>query len=178
MKATTPTIQRVKDERSIRFSRLRSLVFGLWFLVLCSQQSNQRSKTKSQRPSSKKKRPLLAAFYPALMLAEPIVMPISIVLSYGSAFLFGIPLMLICHRRGVRQWWLYLLGGIACSLPTIVLYALAPLPDYLMPFGLMPALAVLFWGASSGGVFWMIGVATVSPLRRLSSISPASRPIS
>jgi hypothetical protein len=116
--------------------------------------------------------PLLAGFYPALMLAEPVVMPISMVLSYGSAFVFGIPLMLICHRCGVRQWWIYLLGGIGCSLPTVVLYALAPLPEYLMPFGLMPALAVVFWGASSGGVFWMIGVAGDTPVRLRTLFDP------
>jgi hypothetical protein len=116
--------------------------------------------------------PLLAGFYPALLLAEPIVMPISMVLSYGSTVLFGIPLVLLVHRRGVRQWWVYLLGGVACSLPTVALYALAPLPEYLMPFGPMPALAVIFWGASSGGVFWMIGVAGDTPVRLRTLFDP------
>jgi hypothetical protein len=103
--------------------------------------------------------PLLAGFYPALLLAEPSIMPIGLVLAYASTVLFGVPLVLYFDRRRVRDWWMYIAGGTACSLPTVVLYALAPLPEHLQPFGTIPVLGLLFWGGSSGIVCWMIGVA-------------------
>jgi hypothetical protein len=86
-------------------------------------------------------------------------MPIGLALAYASTALLGIPLVLYFDRRGVREWWMYIAGGTACSLPTILLYGLAPLPDHLQPFGPMPVLALLFWGGSSGIIFWMIGIA-------------------
>jgi hypothetical protein len=108
--------------------------------------------------------PLLAGFYPAIFLAEPSIMPIGLVLAYVSAFLFGVPLVLWFSRRGVRDWKLYTLGGSACALPTVLLYGFAPTPEHLQPFGVVPVLAVLLWGASSGVVFWMLGVAGDSPV--------------
>jgi hypothetical protein len=116
--------------------------------------------------------PLLAGFYPALFLAEPIVMPISLGFSYGSTAFFGIPLMLYFNRRCERRWWMYLLGGAACSVPTLVLYALAPTPEYFPQFGWMTAFGVLFWGAASGGVFWMVGVAGETPVRLKTLFDP------
>jgi len=108
--------------------------------------------------------PMLAGFYPAIFLAEPMVLPLGLVLSYVSAALFGLPLVVFFDRRGVREWWMYVAGGALCSVPTVALYALAPLPDYLLPFGPIPVLGLLFWGASSGLVFWMIGIAGDSPV--------------
>jgi len=103
--------------------------------------------------------PLLAGFYPALFMAEPSIMPIGLVLAYASTLLFGVPLVIYFDRRGVREWWMYIAGGTACSLPTVALYAFAPLPEHLLPFGPVPVLGLLFWGGSSGIVFWMIGIA-------------------
>jgi hypothetical protein len=103
--------------------------------------------------------PLLAGFYPAIFLAEPAVMPIGLLLAYASTVLFGVPLVLYFDHRGVREWYLYIAGGAACSLPTVLLYAFAPLPTGLLPFGPIPVLGLLFWGGSSGIIFWMIGVA-------------------
>jgi hypothetical protein len=108
--------------------------------------------------------PMLAGFYPAVFLGEPMVLPLGLILSYLSTALFGLPLVVFFNRRGVREWWMYLVGGAVCAVPTVVLYALAPLPDYLLPFGSKPVLALLFWGAASGLVFWMIGVAGESPV--------------
>jgi hypothetical protein len=118
--------------------------------------------------------PLLAGFYPAIFLAEPSIMPLGLLLAYASTLLFGIPLVIYFDRRHVREWWMYIAGGTACSLPTIVLYALAPLPDHLQPFGPMPVLGLLFWGGSSGIVFWMIGIAGDSAVSMRSLFDPVS----
>jgi hypothetical protein len=118
--------------------------------------------------------PLLAGFYPALFMAEPAVMPLGLLLAYVSTVLFGIPLVFHFDRRGVREWWMYLAGGTACAVPTIILYALAPLPAYLLPFGWTPVLGLLFWGASSGIVFWMIGIAGDSPVSLRTLFDPVS----
>jgi hypothetical protein len=118
--------------------------------------------------------PLLAGFYPAILLAEPAIMPIGLLLAYASTVLFGIPLVLYFDRRGVREWWMYIAGGTACSLPTVLLYAWAPLPDHLQPFGALPVLALLFWGGSSGIVFWMIGIAGDSAVSLRSLFDPVS----
>src|SRR5438552_4521116 len=86
--------------------------------------------------------PLLAGFYPALFMAEPAVMPLGLLLAYVSTLLFGIPLVFYFDRRGLREWWMYLAGGATCVVPTIILYALAPLPTYLLPFGWIPVLGL------------------------------------
>jgi hypothetical protein len=118
--------------------------------------------------------PLLAGFYPAIFLAEPSLMPIGLVLAYASTVLFGIPLVAYFDHRGVREWYMYVVGGSACSIPTVLLYAFAPLPDHLQPFGAIPAVGVLVWGASSGIVFWMIGVAGDSAVSLRSLFDPVS----
>jgi hypothetical protein len=119
--------------------------------------------------------PLLAGFYPAIFLAEPTVMPIGLLLSYASTVLFGIPLVLVFDRRGVREWWMYVVGGAICSVPTVILYALVPPPDHLLPFGPIPVLGLLFWGASSGIVFWMIGIAGDSAVSLHTLFNPIER---
>src|SRR5207253_5844960 len=63
---------------------------------------------------------------------------------------------------------------ISCSLPTVLLYALVPLPDHLLPFGPIPVLGLLFWGGSSGIVFWMIGIAGDSAVSLRSLFDPRS----
>jgi len=118
--------------------------------------------------------PLLAGFYPAIFLAEPSLMPIGLVLAYASTVLFGVPLVVYFDRRGVRDWYMYIAGGTACSLPTVLLYALAPLPEHVQPFSAIPALAVLLWGGSSGIVFWMIGIAGDSAVSLRTLFDPVS----
>lgn len=118
--------------------------------------------------------PLLSGFYPAIFLAAPEMMPMSLVLAYASTVLFGLPLVFYFNHRGVREWWMYVAGGIACAVPTIILYALAPLPSYLLPFGVVPVLGLLFWGASSGIVFWMIGIAGDSAVSLRTLFDPIS----
>jgi hypothetical protein len=113
--------------------------------------------------------PLLAGFYPAIFLAEPALMPVGLIVAYISTALLGIPLVYYFDRRGFREWWMYVAGGAACAVPSVIVYGLAPLPSYLVPFGLVPVLGLLLWGGSSGIVFWMIGVAgdTAVSLRTL-----------
>lgn len=118
--------------------------------------------------------PLLSGFYPAIFLAAPEMMPMSLVLAYASTVLFGLPLVVYFNRRSVREWWMYVAGGMACAVPTVILYALAPLPSYLLPFGLVPVLGLLFWGASSGIVFWMIGIAGDSAVSLRTLFDPIS----
>jgi Na+/melibiose symporter-like transporter len=119
--------------------------------------------------------PMLAGFYPAIFLAEPSLMPIGLLLAYASTAVFGIPLVAYFDRRGVREWYMYIAGGTACSLPTVLLYAFAPLPDHLQPFGAVPLIiGVLVWGASSGIVFWMIGIAGDSAVSLRSLFDPVS----
>ena len=118
--------------------------------------------------------PLLAGFYPAIFLAEPSLMPIGLVLAYASTAVFGIPLVAYFDRRSVREWYMYIAGGTACSVPTVLLYAFAPLPEHLQPFGVVPVVGVLVWGASSGIVFWMIGIAGDSAVSLRSLFDPVS----
>ncbi len=119
--------------------------------------------------------PLLSGFYPAIFIAEPTIMPICLGLAYGSAALFGIPLVALFSRRRVRSWWLYALGGTACSVPTVILYVVLPTPEHLQAFGWLPALQVLAWGACSGVVFWMLGVAGDSPVSVRALLDPVPR---
>ena len=118
--------------------------------------------------------PLLAGFYPAIFLAEPALMPIGLVLAYASTIVLGIPLVAYFDRRHVREWYMYIAGGTACSLPTVLLYAFGPLPDHLQAFGAVPVAGVLLWGASSGIVFWMIGIAGDSAVSLRSLFDPVS----
>jgi hypothetical protein len=118
--------------------------------------------------------PLLAGFYPAILLAEPAMMPIGLLLAYASTVVFGLPLVFHFAHRGVREWWMYVVGGAACAVPTAILYAVAPLPNYLQPFGVIPVLSLLLWGASAGLVFWMIGIAGDSPVSLQTLFDPIS----
>ena len=52
-------------------------------------------------------------------------MLVGLVLAYVSTAVFGIPLVAYFDHRGVREWYMYILGGTACSLPTVLLYAFA-----------------------------------------------------
>src|SRR5262249_50441292 len=96
-------------------------------------------------------------------------------LAYTSTALFGIPLVFCFNRRGMREWWMYMAGGAACAVPTIVLYAFAPLPGYLQPFGLVPVIALIVWGGSSGLGFWMIGIAGDSAVSLRTLFDPTTR---
>jgi hypothetical protein len=118
--------------------------------------------------------PLLAGFYPAIFVAEPALMPLGLIVAYLSTVIFGVPLVYYFDRKGYRHWYLYILGGAACALPSVVIYALATLPHYLSPFGVVPAIGVLLWGASSGIVFWMIGVAGDSAVSLRTLFHPLS----
>jgi hypothetical protein len=102
-------------------------------------------------------------------------MPIGLALAYASTLLFGIPLVMFFDRQGVREWWMYIVGGVLCALPTILLYAFVPPPEHFLPFGPIPALGLLFWGGASGIVFWMIGIAGDSPVSLRSLFDPTER---
>jgi hypothetical protein len=102
-------------------------------------------------------------------------MPIGLGISYVSAVLFGIPLVLYFNRRGQRRWGMYIIGGAVCSLPTVLLYSMVSPPDHLLPFGPIPVLGLLLWGASSGIVFWMIGIAGSTSFDLRSVFDPIDR---
>jgi hypothetical protein len=116
--------------------------------------------------------PLLSGFYPAIFLGEPAVLPIGLVLAYVSAGLFGLPLVLVFERRYWRAWWHFAIGGLICALPTLLLYAVLRSPEHLQPFGLFPALGLLFWGCTSGLVFWLLAVAGETPVTFRSLFDP------
>ena len=118
--------------------------------------------------------PFLSAFYPAVFLAEPAIMPLGLLVAYVSTGVLGVPLVFYCSRRGLHQWWRYVVGGAACALPSIALYALVPLPPYLEPFGAVPVGELLLWGASSGMLFWMIGIAGDSAVSLRTLFDPIS----
>ena len=102
-------------------------------------------------------------------------MLVGLVVAYASTVVFGIPLVAYFDHRGVREWYMYVVGGTACSVPTVLLYAFAPLPDHLQAFGVVPVLGVLLWGASSGIVFWMIGIAGDSAVSLRTLFDPVSK---
>jgi hypothetical protein len=120
--------------------------------------------------------PMLAGFYPAMFLGEPTILPLGLVLAYVSATVFGIPLIILFDRRRVRDWWLFMIGGVVCALPTVILYAFAPTPEHLDPFGWVPLLQVVLWGASSGLLFWMVGVAGDTPVNVTTLFDPLRPP--
>jgi len=116
--------------------------------------------------------PLLPAFYPAIFLAEPWAIPAGLALAYPSALLFGLPLGLLFKRMCWRKWWQFALGGAACALPSVVLYALIGTPAHFQRFGSLPALGLLFIGACSGAAFWLLGVAGETPVTLRSLFDP------
>jgi hypothetical protein len=108
--------------------------------------------------------PLLSGFYPAIFLAEPMTMPIGLVVAYASALLFGLPLLLMFDRRQWRTWWHFTIGGAICAVPAMMVYGIVGTPEHLPRFGPLAASAVLGWGASSGMVFWLLGIAGDTPV--------------
>ncbi len=54
----------------------------------------------------------------------------------------------------------------------MLLYAFAPTPEHLESFGLVPVLKVLGWGASSGVLFWMLGIAGDSAVSITTLLDP------
>ncbi len=116
--------------------------------------------------------PMLSGFYPAIFLAEPSVMPLGFLLAYTPAIFVGLPLVLWLDRRFWRSWWQFAAAGGACALPAILLYALATPPAHLQPFGLFPALGLLFLGCASGIAFWLIAVTGETPVSLRSLFDP------
>ncbi|HKT73698.1 MAG TPA: hypothetical protein VJQ47_12460 [Steroidobacteraceae bacterium] len=121
--------------------------------------------------------PLLSAFYPAIILAEPYAIPVGTIAAYGSILFLGLPLAFLFDRRYWRSWWQFAVGGVVCSLPSLITYAVIRSPPHLPSFGFLPGLGVLLWGAGSGVVFWLLGVAGDSPvtLRSLLDLGPPEK---
>src|SRR5271154_1014322 len=78
--------------------------------------------------------PLLSGFYPAIFLAEPMTMPIGLVVAYASALLFGLPLIMLFDRRYWLTWWHFTIGGAACAIPAVILYGHLGHPEHLPHF--------------------------------------------
>src|SRR5262249_23311237 len=100
------------------------------------------------------------------------LMLVGLVLAFATAVVCGIPMALVFYWRNITQWWMYVLGGAACSVPTVVLYAIVGTPAHLVPFGVVPVFGALSWGAFAGMVFWMIGVAGESPVTLTTLFDP------
>src|ERR1700753_1687276 len=64
--------------------------------------------------------PLLAGFYPAIFVAGAALMPLGLIVAYLSTVIFGVPLVYYFDRMGYRHWYLYILGGAACALPSVL----------------------------------------------------------
>ncbi|MBV8855290.1 MAG: hypothetical protein JOY91_17910 [Sinobacteraceae bacterium] len=103
--------------------------------------------------------PMLAGFYPALFRADPALLPVGLLLAYGSGLVCGVPLVILFARRGLRDWRLFMGGGAICALPAVALWAFNQPAGQLKMLSFPVMLEVLAWGAVCGIVFWMVGVA-------------------
>jgi hypothetical protein len=80
------------------------------------------------------------------------------VFAYPSAVLFGIPLFLICLRRGFLNWWSVPITAVLAGLPAAIL--LAWLTGKPVNFNAIAEAATLtsLVGFSTGMFFWLIAV--------------------
>jgi hypothetical protein len=109
--------------------------------------------------------PFLPGFYGALLFGQPWALPIGVATAYPSAIVFGVPLLIFLRSRQCIQWWAFVLAGMVCAVPALVVYAYLGDVPHLQPFDVVNALALLAWGAFSGACFWLLGIAGDSPLR-------------
>ncbi len=121
--------------------------------------------------------PLLPPFYATLFFAEPWSLPIGLMLTYPSAWLLGLPIVLLLRRMQRLDWWALALAGAVCSLPALLLYWWINTPPHLEVFSVLNAFELLGWGAFSGLCFWLLGIAGDSSvsLRTLLDIGPPQR---
>jgi hypothetical protein len=103
--------------------------------------------------------PMLAGFYPALFRADPSLLPVGLLLAYGSGVVCGVPLILVFAHRGVRDWRWFMAGGAFCAFPAIALWTFNSSSGHRYAFSLPVTLELLSWGAICGLVFWMVAIA-------------------
>jgi len=109
--------------------------------------------------------PLLPAFYAAILLADPWLLPIGICAAYPSEVLIALPLALALRKRGRAQLGPMIAVGALSALPAVLLYAFNDPIPHLAPFDPLHGAYVLGWGAFAGACFWLIAFAGESPLR-------------
>lgn len=103
--------------------------------------------------------PMLPGFYSTLLFGQPWAFPIGLLLSYPTALLFGMPLLLVFSRRNWLAWWQLGLCGAICVLPLQFLYWRVQVPPHLEAFTLLNALLLEGWGVFAGFVFWLLAIA-------------------
>lgn len=103
--------------------------------------------------------PMLPGFYSTLLFGQPWAFPLGILLSYPTAILMGMPLLLFFSRRNWLTWWQLGLCGAICVLPLELLYWVVQQPPHLEAFSLFNALLLVAWGVFAGFVFWLLAVA-------------------
>lgn len=103
--------------------------------------------------------PLLPGFYSTLLFGSPWAFPTSLLLSYPTALLLGLPMLWVCSRRHWMSWWQLSLGGGLCVLPLQLLYWKLGAPPHLEAFSLSNALLLEAWGLFAGLVFWLLAIA-------------------
>ncbi|QBB71296.1 hypothetical protein ELE36_13550 [Pseudolysobacter antarcticus] len=121
--------------------------------------------------------PLLPPFYATLFFAEPWSLPIGLLLTYPSAWLLGLPIVLLLRRLHRLDGWSLALAGAVCSVPALLLYWWIDTPPHLQAFSAVNALELLGWGAFSGLCFWLLGIVGDSSvsLRTLLDIGPPQK---
>jgi hypothetical protein len=109
--------------------------------------------------------PLLPAFYAAILLADPWLLPLGLCAAFPCELLVGLPLALLLRARGQAGATQTAFAGATAAIPAVVAYAwLDPVP-HAPPFDSLHAVYVLAWGAFAGACFWLIAFAGESPLR-------------
>jgi hypothetical protein len=109
--------------------------------------------------------PALLAFYAALFMAQPWLLPIGLAAGYACELIVGLPAFLILHRSQRLGWWAFVLAGVVCSLPAIAGYwSIGSIP-HLQKFDAAAGFAMCAWGAIGGAFFWLLGLAGDSPLK-------------
>jgi hypothetical protein len=109
--------------------------------------------------------PLLPGFYAALLFGQPWAFPIGLALSYPTALLFGMPLLIILRRRNWLAWWQFGLCGAVCVLPLELFYWSVGVPPHLEAFGFFNAVLLEGWGILTGLIFWLLVIFGTSPVR-------------
>ena len=108
--------------------------------------------------------PVLPAFYGALFMAQPWLLPIGLAVGYPSELIVGLPAFLVMRRRQWLGWWQFVLAGILCAIPAVFGYWFVGSVPHLQEFDAVAALALCGGGALGGAVFWLLGLAGESPL--------------
>lgn len=108
--------------------------------------------------------PILPGFYATLLFGQPWAFPIGVLLSYPTALLIGLPLIIAFGHRNWLAWWQVCIAGALCVLPLQILYWYFQQPPHLEAFTLNNALLLEVWGIFAGLAFWLLAIAGNTPV--------------